>query len=54
MARGGQNIPIAVCTWYEPNENCIKIWLGTMVGVAVTDITAIKVLTTTAAEAAAE
>lgn len=56
LTRGGQNIPFAVATWYEPNENCIKIWLGTMVGVAVTDATAIKVLITTAAaaEAAAE
>lgn len=52
LTRGGQNIPISVCTWYEPNENCIKVWLGTMVGVAVTDASAIKVLTTT--EAAAE
>lgn len=48
LTRGGQNIPFAVCTWYEPNENCIKIWLGTMVGVAVTDASAIKVLTATA------
>lgn len=48
MTRGGQNVPFAVCTWYEPNENCIKIWLGTMVGVKVTDVTAIKVLTATA------
>lgn len=46
LTRGGQNIPFAVCTWYEPNENCLKIWLGTMVGVAVTDATAIKVLVT--------
>lgn len=44
FTRGGQNVPIAVCTWYEPNENCIKIWLGTMVGVAVTDADAIKPL----------
>ncbi len=51
LTRGGQNIPFAVATWYEPNENCIKIWLGTMVGVAVTDATAIKVLTTAAAAA---
>lgn len=53
LTRGGQNIPFAVATWYEPNENCIKIWLGTMVGVAVTDAAAIKVLTTTTAEAEA-
>ena len=46
LTRGGQNIPFAVCTWYEPNENCLKIWLGTMVGVAVTDATAIKPLVT--------
>lgn len=46
LTRGGQNIPFAVCTWYEPNENCLKIWLGTMVGVAVTDASAIKVLVT--------
>lgn len=46
LTRGGQNIPFAVCTWYEPNENCLKILLGTMVGVAVTDATAIKVLVT--------
>lgn len=56
LTRGGQNVPFAVATWYEPNENCIKVWLGTMVGVAVTDATAIKVLTAAAAaaEAAAE
>ena len=46
LTRGGQNIPFAVCTWYDPNENCLKIWLGTMVGVAVTDASAIKVLVT--------
>ena len=46
LTRGGQNIPFAVCSWYEPNENCLKIWLGTMVGVAVTDASAIKVLVT--------
>lgn len=46
LTRGGQNIPFAVCTWFEPNENCLKIWLGTMVGVAVTDASAIKVLVT--------
>lgn len=46
LTRGGQNIPLAVCTWYEPNENCLKIWLGTMVGGAVTDATAIKPLVT--------
>lgn len=44
FTRGGQNVPISCCTWYEPNENCIKVWLGTLVGVAVTDADAIKPL----------
>ena len=44
LTRGGQNVPFAVCTWYDPNLNCICIWLGTMVGVKVTDATAIKPL----------
>lgn len=53
LTRGGQNVPFAVCVWYEPNDNAIKIWLGTMVGVKVTDARAIKVLTSTATDAAA-
>lgn len=46
MTRAGQNAPFAVCTWYDPDNNCINIWLGTMVGVAVTDAAAIKPLVT--------
>lgn len=49
FTRGGQNVPISCCTWYEPNENCVKIWLGTLVGVAVTDAEAIKPLVTASA-----
>lgn len=41
----GLNAPVGIATWFDPNENCIKIWLGALVGVAVTDGTAIKVLT---------
>lgn len=44
MTHNGQNAPISICTWFDPNENCIKIWLGCMVGVAVTDASALKVL----------
>lgn len=44
MQYNGQNAPIGIATWFDPNENCIKIWLGTMVGVAVTDAAAVKVL----------
>lgn len=46
LSRGGQKIPFAVCTWYDPNKNCICIWLGTMVGTKITDATAIKPLVT--------
>lgn len=45
LQHAGLNAPIGIATWFDPNENCIKVWLGTMVGVAVTDATAIKVLT---------
>lgn len=46
MQHNGLNAPIGIATWFDPNENCIKIWLGTLVGVAVTDADAVKVLTT--------
>lgn len=46
LSRGGQNIPLAVCTWYDPNNNCICIWMGTMVGSKITDASAIKPLVT--------
>lgn len=44
VQHNGLNAPIGIATWFEPNENCIKIWVGSLVGVAVTDATAIKVL----------
>lgn len=44
VQHNGLNAPIGIATWFDPNENCIKIWLGALVGVAVTDATAIKVL----------
>lgn len=44
LTRGGQNIPLAVASWFEPNENCIKLWVGTMVGVSVVDAAAVKPL----------
>ena len=44
LTHGGLNVPISICTWFDPNENCIKVWMGSMVGVAITDASAIKVL----------
>lgn len=44
LTHAGLNVPISICTWFDPNENCIKVWMGSMVGVAVTDASAIKVL----------
>lgn len=44
LRRGDQNLPIACVTWYDPNENCIKVWFGVYVGVAVTDAAAVKPL----------
>lgn len=48
LSRGGQNIPLAVCTWFDANNNCINVWMGTMVGVKVTDASAIKLMVTKA------
>lgn len=45
VRHAGLNAPIGVATWFDPNENCIKVWLGVLVGVAVTDARAVKVLT---------
>ena len=46
FTHGGQQAPISCCTWYDPNTNSIKIWLGVYVGVAITDAKAIKPLVT--------
>lgn len=44
LQHAGLNVPISVCTWFDPNANCIKVWMGSMVGVALTDASALKVL----------
>lgn len=46
FTHAGQQAPISCCTWYDPNTNCIKIWLGVYVGVAITDAKAIVPLVT--------
>lgn len=51
FTHNGQEAPIACCTWYEPNENCLKIWFGILVGVAVTDASAIVPLVEAAVDA---
>ncbi len=50
----GTNTPISIVTYYQPGLNCLKIVVATMVGVRVTDVTAIKPLVpATAASSAA-
>ena len=40
----GTNAPLSVVTYYQPGLNCLKIVVATMVGVRVTDASAIKPL----------
>lgn len=42
----GMNTPLGVCSWFDMDHNCIRIWVGTYYGVAITDASAIKPLVT--------
>ena len=40
----GINTPLGVASWFDEDNNCIRIWVGTYYGVAITDAAAIKPL----------
>lgn len=44
MTHEGQNCPLSIATYYLPGINAIKVVCAVMVGVAVTDASAVKVL----------
>jgi len=40
----GINTPLGVASWFDEDNNCIRVWVGTYYGVAITDAAAIKPL----------
>lgn len=40
----GRMSPISIATYFIPGMNCLKVWVGTYVGVSVTDADAVKPL----------
>lgn len=44
LRKDGAPTSLAVATWFDADNNCVCIWMGTYIGVKVTDATAIKPL----------